>query len=242
MTSMPNENADREHENAQREKLLLDLISGKIDPESEEGRDLLRRYPELQEGLSEIENASDRLAGAATKIDEALEELGGKDLEGREHSHSDAVDEALQRLWDTPMPVPGRIHRTPWKVLIPAGLAAAAVLLLLFTLMPDADLRTDGPIQYLGDKLIVTSLQGSVDRYTFAWEAFTLPSGGYFAVFIDLGTGPLKAWQGVDISWEPTDAQQAELPDSILWWVEAYEPNGMDPIAFSDPVRMNRNP
>jgi hypothetical protein len=218
-----------------REEFLIKLLTGQIEAESEEGRALLESNPELKAELQAIKTISRHLDDMAAHETAAIKSLP-KDL-----PRSPAVEKVLGMIWkeDT-----GRGHRDGGTrrlfLLIPVGLAAAAALILLITWWMGLNDSTNRPIQYLGGGIDVTSPVGEVDRYRFSWQEYTLPPGGYFALFIDTGQGSKEVWRGTGTSWEPTQSERDGMPDRLDWWVEVYGPSDLDPIARSDTLTMIR--
>jgi hypothetical protein len=196
---------------------------------------MLESDPELKAELEEVKALSGHLDDMAADEAAALKSLPD-DL-----PRSPVVDEVLNKIWKEGL-LPEEKENGSRKLflLIPVGLAAAAVLIILITWWTGLNDSVDQPDQYLGGGIEVTSPAGEVDQYRFSWQDYTLPPGGYFKLFIDAGQGSKEVWRGEGTSWEPTESERAAMPDRLDWWVEAYGPSDFDPIASSDSITLIR--
>lgn len=229
MTS--DQNSERE-----REKILMDFLMGSVDPESEEGKALMERYPWLRDELEEVRALSLRLDGAAAQMEADVRDLP------EAPPPSPSVDEALKKTWDEDQgkgKSQGRSSRL--LVMIPLGIAAALVIFLLALWWVGQD-SGKSPSQYLsGDSQIkVTSPKNEVDRFEFSWEDCMLSPGGLYRIRIDTGTKVIEAWTGRETSWDPSPEFRATLPDHIEWWVETSEPRQSFSLR-SDRITLDRS-
>jgi hypothetical protein len=214
MTS--DQNRERE-----REKILMDFLMGKVDPESEEGKAMMERNPWLREELEEVKALSLRLDRAAARMEADVRELP------EEPPPSPTVEEALKRAWDEDRGqgrTPGR--SSSLMILIPLGIAAALVIFLLVLWRVGQDSGKHPPQYLSGDsELKVTLSSNDVDSFKVSWNDCMLSPGGLYRIYINTGTEEIRAWQGRDLSWDPTPEDRAKLSDSNELWVQTYEPN-----------------
>lgn len=216
--------ASREEQD--REELLLKLLSGEIDPESEEGRRMLNSDPLLKKEFTEIQGLPEELDGLASDQASAVADLA-KDLPA-----SAAVDKAMAKLRKPP---PRFFSRFFPSILTAA--AAVAIGITLWVVLGDKEER---PIQLLGGDFNVAQSTEAVDQHTFSWDAYPLSQGEEFYLFIDAGQGANEVWHGKETSWSPTAQEAAELPDEITWWVEVKGFNADFPTAASAKVVSKR--
>lgn len=222
-----------------REEILMQLLTGDLDAEQGEGRKMLDEDPALKNEYEEMRELTQQLDQVGAEEADAIDALPD------ELPPSATVDEALEENWKDEG---GKATSKDGKgfSLFQIGLLAAACLVLFFVGKYILYEDKSDPIQYLGQSLVVTSPQGEVPRYTFAWQEFDLPLGGRFVLIIDKGIhskesrGPEEYWQGSETVAELTPEQLASLPDRIEWWVEAFGPNDFDPIARSKAIFLKR--
>jgi len=224
MTSKRGEQRDRED-------LLVKLLTEEIDPHGAEGCAILDRHPELHKELERIGTLASRLDDLASREVSVVAALSS------ELPPSPPVDRALKSLWEAEARGV-RARRT--RLLAYAGLAAAALILLL-TLWPGADDRSDEIRTLGGTALFATSPSGMVQRYAFTWNDYPLPPGYTFKVYIDAGDGAVAVWSGTTAAWEPSPAERAALPDRIEWWVGLFAPGGRSPVHRSATVTLIRS-
>jgi hypothetical protein len=220
----------------EREERLVKLLTGQIEPESEEGRAMLGSDPDLRAAFEEVKALSCRLDDMAESESAAVESLEDN------LPDSPPVNKALEKIWKQEAqkaPPDSGSHRL--LLLVSAGLAAAVILVLLITWWINKNESIDRPVRYLGGGITVTSPVGKVDRYEFAWQEYALPPGGYYVLFIYAGQGREQMWRGTETSWRPKPDERAGLPDRLDWWVEAYGPSDLDPIARSKTIILERS-
>jgi len=214
------------HDENDREELLVKLLTGEIDPKSEEGRRMLDRDPDLYREYMEVKALPDELDGLAAEEADAIDALSN-DL-----PPSLAVDRALKAFRDRK---PRRLPK-----IIPLGISAAALVAIGITLWLALGEKSERPIEVLGGEFKAFHSTEAVERHEFRWDAYPLSRGEEFFLFIDTGDGGGSVWHGTENSWNPSPEQEAELPDRITWWVEVLGLNADYPTASSSKVTSRR--
>lgn len=206
------------HDDTQdREKRLLALLTGQVDPESPEGRDLLDRDPELRKAFEEVRRLPGCLDEMADQESETLRSLPDAP------PPSPVVDRALERVWAEEdrgaVRPPSNRNRVILSVAI---LAAAAGILLLLTFWDageDPGARTP---TYLEGSVTVLTQDPVVDRFRFAWEDMLLGPRGLYRIRALVNGEEVTLWEGSATSWSPTAEEAKDWPDRLTWWVEGY--------------------
>jgi len=213
----------------------MKLLSGELDPDQGEGRRKLDEEAGLRSEYDQIRSLSQQLDQVGTSEAEALDALP------EELPPSPLVDRTLEQIWDKEHDEPDSSPKHTNLSLFKICIMVAACVLVFLTGRYLLYEKESPSIQYLGETLTVTSPQGEVDAYQFSWQEYALPLGGRFVLIIDSGEGPDEVWQGTENFYAPSLDQLEALPDRIEWWVEAFGPNGFDPIARSRAVTLTRS-
>lgn len=193
--------------------------------------------PELQALLSECASCrtiweenleAQRVLRATFAEQKADEDLAGELARdsGKTAPGEVLIHDTLRRLQrDEARQQPTAPIRKHLPLLAAAGLILG--LLLWRGLTPD---QPQIPVS-LGDPEVFLEPNGSVKEFQrFAWNA-TLPADGWFEIHIKAADGSaviLKSERLHTMSWQPTENQLADLPDSIVWELRTYRARGLE--------------
>ena len=209
------------------------LLTGELDPDSEEGRAAFDAQPGLREELEELRQLEHEVVSADTERREILEQAGRTptaaegDLAPGEGKVASLVDAHFGRTDRARPPAPPTSRPGVMRWALPLAIAAAIALVFMTRSFRTSQPVDPGPVMGLGLRDLRPA--GSVAEFTeFTWTSDAPAHYGYRVFVYDAaadGTSHeiTKSRDLDEARWIPAPEDTEQWPETIRWVVHVLD-------------------
>ena len=228
-----------------REALLMRLLTGELDPDSDEARAAFEAQPGLREELEVLRELERGVASAGDERREILAEAGrgtpASDLAPGEDQVADLVEGHFARAERALPPAPSKPRPSLLRWAVPLAIAAAIALVFMTRSSRTPEPLDPGPV--MGTVVRDLRPAGVVADYSeFTWTSEAPAHFGYRVLVYDAAadeTSPeIAASPDLDEPrWKPAGDTSA-WPDTIRWVVKVMD--GQLPVELASATASRR--